>query len=69
MMKPHENVSRRIYFTAPPLGMMLAAQADLWPRGKHAVYCTKLHHHNNERCIFHCNFQALSAPIALKKTI
>jgi len=58
-----------IYFTAPPLGMMLAAQAYLWLRGKRAVYCAKLHHDNNKRCIFRCNFQALSAPITLKETM
>jgi len=58
-----------IYFTAPPLGMMLAAQAYLWLRGKHAVYCAKLHHDNNKRCIFRCNFQALAAPIILKETM
>ena len=58
-----------IYFTAPPLGMMLAAQAYLWLRGKHAVYCAKLYHDNNHPCIFRCNFQALSKPITLKETM
>jgi aquaporin Z len=58
-----------IYFTAPPLGMMLAAQVYLWLRGKHAVFCAKLHHHNNERCIFRCNYQALLTPITLKETM
>jgi len=58
-----------IYFTAPPLGMMLAAQAYLWLRGRHAVFCAKLHHHNDKRCIFRCNYQALLTRIALKETI
>jgi len=58
-----------IYFTAPPLGMMLAAQVYLWLRGKHAVFCAKLHHHNNKRCIFRCNYQALLTPITLKETM
>src|SRR6201997_4659241 len=58
-----------IYFTAPPLGMMLAAQVYLWLRGKHAVFCAKLHHDNDKRCIFHCNFQALLTPITLKETM
>jgi aquaporin Z len=58
-----------IYFTAPPLGMMLAAQVYLWLRGKHAVFCAKLHHDNDKRCIFRCNYQALLRPITLKETM
>ena len=26
-------------------------------RGKHAVFCAKLHHDNHKRCIFHCNYR------------
>jgi aquaporin Z len=41
-----------IYFIAPPLGMLLAAQVYRagagWPR----VRCAKLHHQNDKRCIF-----------------
>src|SRR5262249_16731527 len=58
-----------IYFTAPPLGMMLAAQAYLCLRGKHAVFCAKLHHDNDKRCIFRCNHQALFSPTTLKETM
>lgn len=58
-----------IYFTAPPLGMLLAAQVYLWLRGKHAVFCAKLHHDNDKRCIFRCNYKALSPPITLKETM
>jgi aquaporin Z len=58
-----------IYFTAPPLGMMLAAQVYLWLRGKHAVFCAKLHHDNDKRCIFRCNYGALLTPITLKETM
>jgi aquaporin Z len=58
-----------IYFTAPPLGMMLAAQVYLWLRGKHSVFCAKLHHDNDKRCIFRCNYQALLTPITLKETM
>jgi len=47
-----------IYFVAPPLGMLLAAEVfrrlNGWPR----IACAKLHHHNNKRCIFRCNFEA-----------
>ena len=41
-----------IYFTAPPLGMLAAAELYLWLRGRHAVGCAKLHHRNDKRCIF-----------------
>jgi aquaporin Z len=45
-----------IYFTAPPLGMLLAAELYLRTRGAGAVLCCKLHHENGERCIFHCSY-------------
>jgi aquaporin Z len=41
-----------IYFTAPPLGMLLAAQAYMALRGGANIFCAKLHHQNNKRCIF-----------------
>lgn len=41
-----------IYFTAPLLGMLLAAQLFLWTRGPKAISCAKLHHQNRKRCIF-----------------
>ena len=46
-----------VYFTAPPLGMLLAAEVYVrvtrW-RGAHAVWCAKLYHDNRVRCIFRC---------------
>jgi aquaporin Z len=39
-----------IYFVAPPLGMLLAAEVYRRPVG-----CAKLHHQNNRRCI-HCGY-------------
>jgi aquaporin Z len=45
-----------IYFTAPPLGMLLAAELYVRQRGLHRVLCAKLHHDNDKRCIFHCNY-------------
>jgi len=46
-----------IYFTAPPLGMLLAAEIYLrWP-GARQVVCAKLHHQNDKRCIFRCGYQ------------
>lgn len=47
-----------IYFTAPPIGMLLAAETYKRLKGNHSVACAKLHHHNNKRCIFRCNFEA-----------
>ncbi len=47
-----------LYFTAPPLAMLAAAQVYLWQRGR--VSCAKLHHQNNQRCI-HCG--ALGATV------
>lgn len=41
-----------IYFTAPPPEMLAAAEVSLLVRGE-GPYCAKLHHHNNQRCIFH----------------
>jgi len=46
-----------IYFTAPPLGMLAAAELYRWLRGVNAVACAKLHHQNNKRCIFNCGFR------------
>jgi aquaporin Z len=45
-----------IYFTAPLLGMLLAAEIYLRRHGPAGVFCAKLHHLNNKRCIF-CEFQ------------
>jgi aquaporin Z len=45
-----------VYFIAPPLGMLLAAQMYMWDRGAHGVSCAKLHHANNKRCIFRCGY-------------
>ena len=41
-----------VYFTAPPLAMLVAAQIYLWVKGHRAVFCAKFHHQNNKRCIF-----------------
>jgi aquaporin Z len=47
-----------IYFTAPPLGMLLAAEAYVRGRGARRVHCAKLHHQNRQRCIFRCGYAA-----------
>lgn len=41
-----------IYLTAPPLGMLFAAEFYLWRKGRQSVKCCKLHHNNDKRCIF-----------------
>jgi aquaporin Z len=41
-----------IYLTAPPLGMLTAAEFYLWRKGRTAVKCCKLHHNSDKRCIF-----------------
>jgi aquaporin Z len=46
-----------VYFTAPPLGMLVAAELYVRQHGLHQVLCAKLHHHNTKRCIFHCHWR------------
>ena len=41
-----------IYFTAPLIGMLSAAEVYVRRRGARAIACAKLHHDNNKRCIF-----------------
>lgn len=41
-----------IYFVAPTLGMLVAAEVFLRVRGGVGPYCAKLHHANDRRCIF-----------------
>ena len=45
-----------VYFTAPVLGMLAAAQLYVSVRGVQKIYCAKLHHHNAQRCIFRCDY-------------
>ena len=45
-----------VYFVAPVLGMLGAAEVyRRWP-GRHRVLCAKLHHANHQRCIFRCDY-------------
>jgi aquaporin Z len=41
-----------IYFAAPTLGMLVAAEVFVRARRGVGPYCAKLHHANNKRCIF-----------------
>ena len=51
---PHLWQRLWIYFTAPPLGMLLAAEVYVLLKAR--VACAKYHHQNNFRCIF-CEYQ------------
>jgi aquaporin Z len=46
-----------VYFTAPLLGMSLAAALYMRLRGPAGVRCAKLHHDNPYRCIF-CEYRS-----------
>ena len=48
----HQWTALWIYFTAPVIGMLLAAEVYLRIRGADRIACAKLHHTNNKRCIF-----------------
>jgi aquaporin Z len=48
-----------IYFFAPAMAMLSAGQLYCHWRGAHRVFCAKLHHHNDQRCIFRCNYGAI----------
>jgi aquaporin Z len=45
-----------IYFTAPPLGMLLASEMYVRARGYGAVRCAKLVHPRGGPCIFRCEY-------------
>jgi aquaporin Z len=49
-----------IYFTAAPIGMLLAAELYLLVKSRHAVLCCKLHHRSRHPCIF-CGHHDLPA--------
>jgi len=45
-----------IYFIAPPLGMLTAAEVYVLLAGRTRVRCAKLHHPPAATCIFACGF-------------
>ena len=55
----NEWTSLWIYFVAPPLAMLFAAEIYLRARGAKEVYCAKLNHFGRARCIFNCRFGEL----------
>jgi len=52
----HTEMSLWIYFLAPPLGMLAAAELFVRRHGHARVQCAKLHHPLNVPCIFRCTF-------------
>ena len=56
-----------IYFIAPPLGMLAAAELYVRQRGSAQVFCAKLHHDNKERCIFRCNYPGDRLPLLARR--
>lgn len=48
-----------IYFTAPPIAMLVAAEFFVRTRGLKNVLCAKLDHFGPARCIFRCEFGRL----------
>lgn len=51
-----------VYFTAPALGMGLAAAIHLTLFGHDSVYCCKMQHPRDQPCIFECRVDRLHAP-------
>lgn len=63
-----------IYFTAPPLAMLLAAGLYVAIVGGDCVYCAKVNHTGHERCIFKCRIKHMpgrttnpSFPVGIQK--
>jgi aquaporin Z len=52
-----------VYLTAAPVGMLMAAALYVQRHGAAAVFCAKLHHQNDRRCIF-CQTRAERAAMA-----
>jgi aquaporin Z len=50
-----------IYFAAPTIAMLLTSVLYRFRRGAHRVFCAKLHHCNNQPCIFNCRYGDLNA--------
>jgi aquaporin Z len=54
----HTATGLWIYFTAPAVGMLLAAEVFVRVKGHARVTCAKLHHPFNVPCIFKCGLSA-----------
>lgn len=52
----HHWTTLWIYFTAPLLGMLLAALGYCRIKDAKSILCCKLHHDNDQQCIFRCRY-------------
>jgi aquaporin Z len=52
-----------VYFTAPPLGMLLASEIYVRTRGLGAVLCAKLVHPHSGACVFQCSYADRHVPV------
>jgi aquaporin Z len=57
-----------LYFVAPSIGMLAAAELYVRLRSIREVHCAKYHHNNDKRCIFRCRFAELENPRDLATT-
>jgi len=48
-----------VYFTAPLVGMLLAAETYVRAGRGRTAHCAKYHHENGQRCIFFCRYGEL----------
>jgi len=55
-----------VYFTAPPLGMLLAALAYVKVLGADAVLCARLNHSGRQPCTFRCTYNQRYADATAK---
>lgn len=53
-----------IYFTAPPLAMLTAAAIYTAFFGHDCIYCAKLNHDGDQRCIFNCRINQMPGRLA-----
>lgn len=49
-----------VYFSAPPLGMLLACELHRRTKGLGGLLCAKLHHTPHQRCIFVCGYRLVT---------
>lgn len=58
-----------VYLTAPVVGMLMASAAYAALPVHNHVYCAKLDHCNDRRCIFRCEFDQLQKQIDVRNEI
>ncbi len=63
----HDFTGVWIYFTAPPLGMILAAVLFVTLRGRSAVRCGRLNHGGTAPCTFRCSYATPAAPNSARR--